>query len=219
MSSIFCSTSPGIKNRPVTATFFPESPATKMGEKQYSTMCASDPMSPRLDVVQVVLRLSSCRTLDEIVQVLRDAARTLAGSDGITIVLRDGNQCFYAEENAVGPLWKGRRFPLSTCISGWCMLHEQQVVIEDIYADARIPHDAYRPTFVKSLAMTPIRKHDPIGAIGAYWATHHTATPEEAQRPSGSGRFRRDGLSKFASHRRTRGRQSPQRRVHFHARP
>jgi signal transduction histidine kinase/CheY-like chemotaxis protein len=53
--------------------------------------------------------------------------------------------------------------------------------IRDIYADARIPHDAYRPTFVKSLAMVPIRSADPIGAIGAYWADEREATAGQMQ--------------------------------------
>jgi len=41
-------------------------------------------------------------------------------------------------------------------------------MIPDVYLDERIPHDAYRPTFVKSLVMTPIGKEEPIGAIGCY---------------------------------------------------
>ncbi len=126
-----------------------------------------------------MLELSTCRTVERVVRVLRDATRDLVGADGITVVLRDGDKCYYVEENAIGPLWKGKRFPMSACISGWCMIHRQQLVIQDIYADARIPHDAYRPTFVKSLAMTPIRTAAPVGAIGAYWATHHEATPEQ----------------------------------------
>jgi light-regulated signal transduction histidine kinase (bacteriophytochrome) len=76
-------------------------------------------------------------------------------------------------------LWKGQRFPATSCISGWAMLNRQSVVIEDIYADDRIPHDAYRPTFVKSLVMVPIRRVEPIGAIGTYWAQRRKATPEE----------------------------------------
>ncbi len=59
------------------------------------------------------------------------------------------------------------------------MLHRRQTVVPDIYADARIPHEAYRPTFVRSLAMTPIRQEEPIGAIGAYWAQSHAASAEE----------------------------------------
>jgi signal transduction histidine kinase len=94
----------------------------------------------------------------------------------VTIVLRDGDLCHYVEENAIEPLWKGKRFPLETCISGWCMLYRRQTVVPDIYADARIPHEAYRPTFVRSLAMIPIRQEEPIGA---HWAQSHAASAEE----------------------------------------
>jgi diguanylate cyclase (GGDEF)-like protein len=112
-------------------------------------------------------------------RVVRVAARELAGADGATFVLRDGERCFYADEYAIAPLWKGQKFPLEACISGWAMLNRKQVAIEDIYADDRIPHDAYRPTFVKSLVMVPIRRVDPLGAIGLYWASHHAATEKE----------------------------------------
>ena len=66
-------------------------------------------------------------------------------------------------------MWKGQRFPISACISGWSMLHGQTVAIEDVFTDPRIPHDAYRRTFVKSLIMTPIMAPAPVAAIGAYW--------------------------------------------------
>lgn len=59
------------------------------------------------------------------------------------------------------------------------MLHKQPAVIPDIYADARVPHDAYRPTFVKSLAMVPIRRRDPLGALGTYWAQLRHPTERE----------------------------------------
>jgi GAF domain-containing protein len=59
------------------------------------------------------------------------------------------------------------------------MSHGEAVVVPDIYADPRIPHAAYRPTFVKSMAMVPVRHIDPIAAIGAYWANPHTATDGE----------------------------------------
>ncbi|MBI3736612.1 histidine kinase, partial [Candidatus Sumerlaeota bacterium] len=102
-----------------------------------------------------------------------------AAADGATFVLRENGHCHYADENAISPLWKGQKFPMSVCISGWAMIHREAVAIEDIYQDSRIPHDAYRPTFVKSLVMVPIRKADPVGAIGNYWAKTRRATPEE----------------------------------------
>ncbi|MCC6552360.1 MAG: GAF domain-containing protein [Polyangiaceae bacterium] len=127
----------------------------------------------------VVQDLALARDLQAIMEIVRRAARELTGADGATFVLRDGDLCYYAEENAIGPLWKGRRFPMQACISGWAMLHREAVAIEDIYEDPRIPADAYRPTFVKSLCMVPIRTKAPVGAIGNYWASRHCATPRE----------------------------------------
>ena len=66
-------------------------------------------------------------------------------------------------------------------------------MIEDIYADDRIPHDAYRPTFVKSLAMVPIRTLDPVGAIGNYWAERHQPTERGGRAAAGAGRLDRGG--------------------------
>lgn len=133
-------------------------------------------------LVEMIEDLSSARTVDEVAAVVRSAARRITGADGIAFVLRDGEQCFYLDEDAIGPLWKGRRFPLTACISGWAMLNKQTAVIPDIYKDDRIPHDAYRPTFVKSLVMTPVRPKDPIAAIGAYWATARQPTDDEVRK-------------------------------------
>jgi len=130
-------------------------------------------------LVEAVQQLSLARDLDSVAAIVRGAARTLAGSDGASLVLRDAGQCYYFDEDAISPLWKGQRFPLSQCISGWCMLNRTAVAIEDIYADDRIPHAAYRPTFVRSLLMTPIRTLEPIGAIGSYWAQHHAPSADE----------------------------------------
>ncbi|MGA8225170.1 MAG: diguanylate cyclase, partial [Xanthobacteraceae bacterium] len=112
---------------------------------------------------------------------MRAAARELTGADGATFVLRDNGYCYYADENAISPLWKGKRFPMEACISGWAMLNRKPAFIEDIYQDARIPHEAYRPTFVKSLAMVPIRTLDPVGAIGNYWATMREPSEQEVR--------------------------------------
>src|SRR5262249_44809169 len=112
------------------------------------------------------------------VETVGDDARAVCKADGITFVLRDGELCHYVEEDAIGPLWKGQKFPLSSCISGWAMLNAKTAVIEDVFADPRIPYDAYLPTFVKSLIMTPVgEKH--VAAMGAYWAETRSFTEEE----------------------------------------
>lgn len=130
-------------------------------------------------LVKAVQELSLSRNLETVMRIVRTAARQISHADGATFVLRDNGKCYYADEDAISPLWKGQRFPMSACISGWSMLNKQPAVIEDIYADSRIPVDAYRPTFVKSLVMVPIRSMEPIGAIGTYWSWRRMPSEEE----------------------------------------
>ncbi len=133
--------------------------------------------TPRLS--DVVCRLSLARDLDSIMQIVREAVRNLCGADGATFILRENDCCFYADEEAIQPLWKGKRFPLSQCISGWVITHKEAVAVKDVFADKRIPHELYRPTFVKSLYMNPIRTAEPLGAIGIYWAHEHVPVVDE----------------------------------------
>jgi len=130
-------------------------------------------------LLRAVQELSLTRSLQDIQYIVSTAARELTGCDGATLVLRDNDECYYADEDAIAPLWKGSRFPIGACISGWAMVNRDAAVIPDIYRDPRIPHAIYRPTFVKSLVMVPIRKLDPIGAIGNYWAHPHQPSGRE----------------------------------------
>lgn len=148
-------------------------PVPRFGESEYL-----DGMQRLLQAVQ---DLSLARSQADIQRLVSASARALTGCDGATLVLRDNDKCFYAEENAIGPLWKGLRFPMTSCISGWAMLNRDAAVIRDIYLDQRIPHDLYRPTFVKSLVMVPIRRQSPIGAIGNYWADERQPSEQEVR--------------------------------------
>lgn len=132
-------------------------------------------------LVAAVQELSLARDLQTVTRIVRTVARELTGADGATFILRDNGRCHYVDEDAIGPLWKGQRFPMSACVSGWAMLNRRPAVIPDIFDDPRVPVDAYRPTFVKSLVMVPIRAEEPIGAIGAYWARPYHAAPYEVE--------------------------------------
>ena len=138
-------------------------------------------LGPSGELIAVVQRLSLARSLPEIQEIVRTAARRLTGADGATFVLRDGENCFYADEDAISPLWKGQRFPQESCVSGWVMAERRPIVIEDLLTHPRVPHDVYRATFARSMAMVPIRRNDPLGAIGNYWARRHRATEEEVE--------------------------------------
>jgi GAF domain-containing protein len=123
--------------------------------------------------------LRDAQSLEEVETVLRGSTRAAVDAQGVTVVRRERDQCFYADEDAIAPLWKGQRFPLTECISGWAMLNNETVVIPDIRVDSRIPQNAYRPTFVRSLVMVPVTAGSPVGAVGAYWADRHEPTAGE----------------------------------------
>lgn len=124
-------------------------------------------------------RIAVTETLESLIEVERITARAVCSADGVSFVPRDGDSCHYVEENAVGPLWKGQRFPMSACISGWAMREGKTVTIRDVFADPRVPHDAYRPTFVKSLVMVPVRTTSAVAAIGAHWGHARDFTIQE----------------------------------------
>lgn len=132
-------------------------------------------------LLDVLDQLSSSTSLSDVTELVTGAVRAALGCDGATFVLRDGGLCHYVDEDAIGPLWPGGRFPVESCLSGWAMLHRQAVVVGDIYADDRVPHDAYRPTFVRGLVLVPIQGVEPIGALGAYWSRPHEADAEQVR--------------------------------------
>ena len=149
---------------------------------------------------EVSARFAAARMQDDVIAVVRATARQALGADGVTFVLRDGDFCHYIEEDAIGPLWKGKKFPIAACISGWAMLNNQTAAISDIYVDKRIPHDAYRSTFVRSLIMVPVRVESPIGAIGAYWRTRRTFKPEDIKAVEMMAEFAGNALRRVRDH-------------------
>ncbi|GAA3514864.1 GAF domain-containing protein [Actinocatenispora rupis] len=121
-------------------------------------------------LAQAQERVARAETLEQVQHIVRATARSLVDAQGATVVLYEDGRCFYADEDAVSPLWKGQRFPVQQCISGWAMIHGEPAIVVDSTVDERIPQEIYRPTFVRSLAMVPIGGAAPIGAIGAYWS-------------------------------------------------
>ena len=114
--------------------------------------------------------LAGTRSLPDVCELLRSSARRIVGADGIAIILRDGEMCRYVAEDAMEPLWAGRSFPAAACVSGWAMQRGETVAIPDVLADSRVPQDAYRTTFVRSMLMAPIGRPRAIAAVGAYWS-------------------------------------------------
>ncbi|HEX3479553.1 MAG TPA: ATP-binding protein [Kofleriaceae bacterium] len=131
-------------------------------------------------LLQVAQQLSATHDLATILATVARAARELIGADGASIALRDGDRGRHAEEDAIAPLWKGEPFALDTGIAGWVIRRGETVALDDARADERFPACAH-DRFVRGLVMAPIRRADPIGALGAYWAAPHRASHDEVR--------------------------------------
>ena len=123
--------------------------------------------------------LSHAATRQDVQRAVRRAARRLTAADDAILVLRDGEECFAVDEDAVEPAWKGEPYRLDGCISGWSVFSGQPAAIEDVDADDRIPREACRQTDVKSLLLVPIVARESLGAIRMIWARRHLPTESE----------------------------------------
>jgi signal transduction histidine kinase len=132
-------------------------------------------------ILPLIHKLSLARSLDVIQSIVVDSVRKLVKADGVTFILKDGEHCYYADEQAIAPLWKGSRFPANHCISGWSMRNKQMAVVENVLNDERIQQNLYAATFVRSLIIVPIRSDNPLAAIGIYWAESHRPTNDELE--------------------------------------
>ena len=108
-------------------------------ERRISSIVRENSAVPGEAIHRAVESICAARELDALMATSRLWARQLTGADGVTFVLRAGDTCYCADEDAIAPLWKGQRFALGSCISGWVMINRQSVLISDIYADSRVP--------------------------------------------------------------------------------
>jgi signal transduction histidine kinase/CheY-like chemotaxis protein len=132
-------------------------------------------------LLQVTRDLLRARDMEAVISQVCRAARELSGADCVTFVLREGELCHVAGEDAVTPFWKGRRFQLHESITGWVMKHGA-AVIEDAHADPRVPNNIYRGTYVHAMTVLPlVLEGDFLGSLGCLWRTRHRPSDEEVK--------------------------------------
>lgn len=132
-------------------------------------------------LVPVVDALTHARDIGTIAGLISDFARKVARSDGATFVLReDGDMGHCVAESAETPQFTGRRFPLETGVTGRVILSGEPVTIADINNHPWVKPGTYDPAELTSLAIVPIRRTRPIGAICLYWrGREHVPVAEE----------------------------------------
>lgn len=114
--------------------------------------------------------LCTTTSLTELARTVRTAVTGRFGCLGASLVLLDGGQCFHADEDPVAPVWAGQRFPIEECLASWAILHDRPAVISDVDSDERVPPEAYRSIYVRSMVAVPIPgPQGPVGVLGGYW--------------------------------------------------
>jgi diguanylate cyclase (GGDEF)-like protein len=129
-----------------------------------------------LDVISDITHVDNFQDFQKF---LKKAAIQLTASDATSLILRQGEHCFYLDEESSTPLWKGMSFPLSNCISGWSILNSETVAIKNIFRDKRVPAKLYSDKNIQSLLVVPIENNNVIGAISVYWRDEHTPSSSE----------------------------------------
>jgi PAS domain S-box-containing protein len=130
-------------------------------------------------LAEAIEEMSSARSPKELVEIMGRAAQKVAGVDGVTLSLREGEHVYHAAESACEPLWAGKRFPIQNCLSGWCILNQQTAVVPDVLSDERAPREVYEPTFIRAAVVVPLAGFDAGGAAGNYWRQRHEPAPDE----------------------------------------
>jgi diguanylate cyclase (GGDEF)-like protein len=135
--------------------------------------------NPTEVLIETIQELAGVPKLAEIEAIVPAAARRMTGAAAANLIMVDGDQVDYVAEDAITPLLKDRRLPLDGTIAGWAISERAPAVVDDVHADPRVDLHNYASTFVKSLAIVPIRAREPLGAVGCYWSNGHR--PGEAE--------------------------------------
>jgi GAF domain-containing protein len=124
-------------------------------------------------LLQAAHDLLQTRDTNRVMSIIVSIARKITDAEGATFILREIDSCFFADEDAIQPLWKGSRFPIHQRIEDHAIENKQTLCIEDIYTDKRIDKEVYQSTFIRSLVVVPFHNNTSTGAIGIYRSGVH----------------------------------------------
>jgi signal transduction histidine kinase len=130
-------------------------------------------------LLQATQTLLQARDNDRVMATVLSVTRKITGAQGAVFIVYEGEQCFFADEDATQPLWKDLYFPIHQRIEGLALQNKQTLCVEDIYTDDRIKPEIYRSTFIRSLTVVPFDRASSTGAIGIYWPDIHRSSDEE----------------------------------------
>ncbi|MCC5839963.1 MAG: GAF domain-containing protein [Opitutales bacterium] len=135
------------------------------------------------ELIRVIQNLALVRNKEAVYPPVLRAARALTGADGASFIMREKGQFHHCEEDAIAPVLRGRSQSAEASPAGLVVNERRTVAIRDVRSPGENGHRAsvvaYAPTFVRGLALAPIRRDEPCGALALYWARPHRAMDHE----------------------------------------
>ncbi|HMG55271.1 MAG TPA: ATP-binding protein [Kofleriaceae bacterium] len=125
-------------------------------------------------LVRVVQQLALVRDVAAILAIVRRAARELTGADGASVVLRDADHGYRADEDAIAP-GDAEPPPPAGRIGSWALRQRETVALDDAAGDDHVPAEL-RASALRSLVTVPLQRLGRSGAITAFWTTRHRAS-------------------------------------------
>ncbi|WP_101698244.1 HD domain-containing phosphohydrolase [Clostridium minihomine] len=144
------------------------------------TVSAPIPVTESIDyLIKIVQQLSATHDLPGVMKLVCHSACTLTGCRRAAFLLLGGESCHCATDQSVPVLCRRMCSSIDTLVGELVLKERQPILISNMENDSRIPSKLSKNTFLKSLAMLPIRPQDPIGIIGCYWTEPHSPTREQ----------------------------------------
>ena len=108
-------------------------------------------------VVAIQQAISDARgELSTVMDAIVRESSVMPQSNGIVVELRDGDQIYYAAASGTSADLLGLRLPLSTSLSGHCVLTGEPLCCADSETDPRVNREACRRVGLRSMIVIPI---------------------------------------------------------------
>lgn len=121
-------------------------------------------------------------TLNEVMNVVTNAAARLTGADAAVVELQEGDEMVYRAAAGTAQPFLGLRLSVANSLSGLCVRMDRALRCDDCEEDPRVDREACRKVNARSMLVTPLRyRGTPMGVLKVYSARVRAFSDESAE--------------------------------------
>ena len=126
-----------------------------------------EPASPSAQILARIIDAQAEMTAalpdeDAIMRLVTRYAMELSGATGASISIRDGDEVFLPVNEGFTAGWENARFPITSTLSGQCLLTGQQYYVPDVDLTAPEASEIARSAQVRTFLAVPLRHQDQV---------------------------------------------------------